>query len=233
MKDKAKDLERLKNCSALVVDDDPKQVDFLKNTLSHFFGEIITANDGEEALELYKTHQPHVVFTDYVMPKMDGLKLCNALRDIKENLPIIILSNYSEKDKLLSIIPLKVTTYLLKPASLTVLIDTLQIVLRELINTQQIDFVINDDLTYNFFSKTLYSKQDGIISLAKNEIMLLELFIDHRNSLVSNDMIELELANEKELSYKAIANILYRLRKKIGKENLLNVQSIGYMLKSS
>jgi len=232
MKDKVKDLEKLKNCSVLIVDDDSKQVDFLKNTLSCFFGEIITANDGEEALEIYKIYKPHVVFTDYVMPKMDGLKLCNVLREIKENLPIVILSNYSEKDKLLSIIPLKVTAYLLKPASLNVILETLQIVLKELMNTQQIDFPINSDLSYNFFSKTLYSKKDGEISLVKNEVILLELFINYSNSFVSNDMIALELANEKELSYKAIANILYRLRKKIGKENLLNVQSMGYMLKS-
>lgn len=227
------DLKRLKNYSVLVVDDDPTQLAFLEGMLKHFFGTIHSAVDGQDALEKYEKYSPKVVFTDYVMPNMDGLHLAQELRSLNEELSIVILSNYSEREKLLSIIPLKVSAYLLKPVSLSVMMETLHIVLNELIKSKQLDFKINDDLTYDMMTKTLYSKEHGEITLVKNEITLLELLIDRVNSLVSNELIYDALSDEKDLSYKAIANIIYRLKKKIGKDMLLNVQSLGYMLKSS
>jgi DNA-binding response OmpR family regulator len=224
------DLKSLKYSTVLIVDDDSKQLEYLQNTLTNFFGSVITAGNGQEGLEKYLTSDVHAVITDYVMPKMDGLKLCKEIRKINNDVPIVILSNYSEREKLLDIIPIKLTAYLLKPINLNILIETLQSIAIELFHKQQLVFKINEQLTYNFFTKRLLST--GVeIPLVKSEVLLLELLIKNKNTLVYNEAIEDALKNEKIPSYKSIVNIIYRLRKKIGKEHLLNVQSIGYILK--
>ncbi len=226
-----KDLEKLKHCNILLVDDDPKQIELISVTLSHFFKTIFTATNGAEALEIFQEKRVDIIFTDYVMPMIDGWTFCNEIRQINRNLPIVMLSNYSDKEKLLGVIPLKITTYLLKPISLTNIIETLQMVLNEMISTRQLSFQINETTHYCYFNKSL--SIDGVITpLVKIEILLLELFINNANSLVTNETIENLIAQETLPTYKAVANTIYRLRKKIGKESLVNVQSIGYILRT-
>lgn len=165
------------------------------------------------------------------MPKMDGLKLCKEIRKIDFNVPIIVISNYSDREKLLDILPIKTVSYLLKPIRLTMLIEALESVLNELTINNKLNAQIADGLTYDFFSKHLVSNNQEI-KLVNNEIVLLELLIQHKNTLVTNEIIMNTLAYDKDISYKSMANILYRLRKKIGKEHLHNIQSVGYILKS-
>jgi CheY-like chemotaxis protein len=64
----------------LVVDDETHILHVVSLKLSNAGYEIITAEDGEEALELALKHQPVVVITDYQMPFMTGLELCIALK---------------------------------------------------------------------------------------------------------------------------------------------------------
>lgn len=68
-------LKQLSSLTVLVVDDDPKQLDFLKNLLSHFFTTIVCASNGKDALDIFHSVKIDVVFTDYVMPIIDGLIL--------------------------------------------------------------------------------------------------------------------------------------------------------------
>ena len=66
------------------------------------------------------------------MPLMDGHKFCRYLRDNNYNLPITIISNYSEKEKLIKLIDLELTSYLLKPISYNDLINCLKSMIKKL-----------------------------------------------------------------------------------------------------
>lgn len=57
---------------------------------------IATAKDGQEALELYKTHKPEIVITDLKMPGMDGITLIHKIRELNKHTQVIALSNYSD-----------------------------------------------------------------------------------------------------------------------------------------
>ena len=228
MYEKIENLHILKNHRVLIVDDDPKQLELISVVLSNFFNTIFSASNGEEALTIFKNKKIDVVFSDYVMPKMDGLKLCKEIRAYSKDTFFVILSNYSDREKLLELIPLNLSAYLLKPLSLKDVVQTLLGVVKEMSLGEQIK--INHRVRYSYGQKCLYL--EGVLTtLTKNEVLLLELFLHHSNTMVSNAVIENALQEEKTLSYSAIANIIYRLRKKIGKETLVNVQSLGYTLR--
>jgi len=224
-------LQRLKQCTILIVDDDAKQLDMMKNILGNFVNNIIIASNGIEAIEILESKKIHIIFSDYVMPQMDGLKLCENIRNRYKNIPIVIMSNYSEKEKLLNIIPFKPSAYLIKPISLKVIMQTLHTVLDEMIENNQLSFKLTNGLEY-FFDTKILKNGDKDIPLSKNELKLLELLANNVNKLTTNNMIDDLFTDCEPMSYKAIANVIYRLRKKIGKDSLENQTSLGYILKS-
>ena len=64
----------------LIADDNPANVDILRTRLSGHGYEIITANDGEAALEASRQHLPDLILLDVMMPKRDGLEVCRLLK---------------------------------------------------------------------------------------------------------------------------------------------------------
>ena len=85
------------------------------NFLSLYFETVIVAKDGEEALKLYKKHNPDLVITDIVMPKIDGLTLIKMIRQNDDITRTILLTAYSEQEQLLKATELNITKYLIKP----------------------------------------------------------------------------------------------------------------------
>lgn len=103
----------------LVVDDEPRQAMALANIISQLRPdyEILTAYDGQEALDLLSEHNVNILFTDIRMPVMDGLQLIEKLYRCKIFLKIIILSGYGEFEYAKKAIQFGVNEYLVKPIS--------------------------------------------------------------------------------------------------------------------
>ena len=78
----------------LVVDDEPHIVHVLSLKLRNAGYEVMTAGDGEEALELAQQHMPALIITDFQMPYMTGLELCKALAQqaFTRQIPVVILT---------------------------------------------------------------------------------------------------------------------------------------------
>ena len=64
----------------LIVEDNPASLDILKTRLTSHNYEVITATNGEEGLVMGKERQPDLILLDIMMPKMDGLEVCRALK---------------------------------------------------------------------------------------------------------------------------------------------------------
>lgn len=81
-------------CKILVADDHPEMTDFLKKVLEEHFKQVITAADGEEALQLIRKHMPDIVVSDVMMPRMNGYQLCQHIKeDIAiSHIPVILLT---------------------------------------------------------------------------------------------------------------------------------------------
>lgn len=125
----------------LVVDDNLLQRSILEAHLKSAGYEVVTAENGREALELYRKGYYPIVMTDWVMPEMSGLELCRAIRqdDSGRYTYIVILTSLDSKNDIIVGLEAGADEYLVKPvhqAELTARLKTARRIL-ELESTQQ------------------------------------------------------------------------------------------------
>ncbi len=101
----------------LIVDDDPAITRILKAHLTSGGYEVVTAQNGREALETIQTHQPSYLITDWEMPEMDGVELCRRVRqlDLPGYLYIVFLTSRSGQDDLMGAMAAGADDFLNKP----------------------------------------------------------------------------------------------------------------------
>jgi len=225
---KTNNLKILKELSVLIVEDDTELLNNLKDTIEIFTPNVYCATDGKEALTYFNEQHIDLLIIDYVMPNMDGVQLCKEIRLKSPYIPIVMISNYSDNEKLLKSIPLNLTKYLIKPVSYDDLINTIVDMIEKLKEQGKIEINISQNIKYNSISKILTNNKKQI-KLTKNETLLLELLIKNRNILVSNSTLEYSIDNN-GLSIQAIKNLIHRMRVKIGKDSIINIKGLGYML---
>lgn len=113
------DLKKLKDLtsslSVLYVEDSTVLVKRMHNFLERIFNKVYTATDGEKGLQIYKDKKPDLVITDLSMPVMDGHTMIVNLKQIDSEIPIIIMSAYSDTKNLLKSIHLGVSDFVPKP----------------------------------------------------------------------------------------------------------------------
>ncbi len=118
-------MKELKDLKILYVEDDEDIREEVFELLTLFFQDIISAQNGEEGLHIFKTENPDIVVTDIQMPKMNGIKMIEKIREVDENIHIIITTAYSEAEHLFKAISLGVNDYLVKPMNPKNLIEKL------------------------------------------------------------------------------------------------------------
>ena len=121
--------QRMAEGTVLVADDEAKIVDVVRAYLEREGYRALTARDGREALDVFRRERPDLIILDLMMPEMDGLEVCRAVR--KESAtPIIMLTARSEDaDKLVGL-ELGADDYVTKPFSPRELVARVRAVLR-------------------------------------------------------------------------------------------------------
>ncbi|MEG0454449.1 MAG: response regulator, partial [Bacteroides sp.] len=120
-----------KRGTILIVEDNQEILQYLSNGLSELFN-TLQASNGEAALDILKEHEVDIVITDVMMPVMDGIKLCKA---IKQNIrtchiPVIILSAKTDVKDQMEGLQVGADDYMPKPFSLSVMTAKIQNMLR-------------------------------------------------------------------------------------------------------
>lgn len=101
----------------LIVDDDESIRNALQLQLEKDNFSIVVAADGEEGLALARTEKPDVILLDIMMPKIDGLQMLDQLRasdDWGRRVPVILLTNLTDTEKVAEAVGLGVYDYLVK-----------------------------------------------------------------------------------------------------------------------
>lgn len=115
----------------LYVEDNDDSREMTSMVLGDFFQEIITAVDGFDGLEKYKNNHIDVILTDINMPELNGLQMIEKIREIDEDIPILVLSAYNEDDYFVDSIKLGVDGYLFKPIDIDQLISTIARIIKK------------------------------------------------------------------------------------------------------
>lgn len=82
----------------LVVDDEPMVLDLLKKTLTRKGHEVLTAQDGRGAIQLFRQDHPDLTILDLNLPDINGLEVLREIRSIDPHIPVIILTGAGTED---------------------------------------------------------------------------------------------------------------------------------------
>lgn len=128
----------LKEFSVLLVEDEEVCMKSTTYVLCSMVKELHWARDGREGYYSFAKHDPDIIVTDIVMPKMDGLEMARAIRLKKPETPIVFVTSFSDSDFLRHAIELKVDGFVLKPVRPEALLETLNKCARALRHSQEL-----------------------------------------------------------------------------------------------
>jgi len=220
--------------SILLVEDENN----IRTTTAEFLREenyhIIEAADGEEALELFEESKPMLVILDLMLPKLDGLEVCKAIRQ-KSNVPIIMLTARDEEiDKLLGL-ELGADDYITKPFSLRELKARIKAVLRR---TNRQEEAAEEKLVFGKLSVNLSRREvrlgEDLVDLTPSEYAILTTLCQNIGRPYSRLQLLNATLGESYAGYeRAIDTHVSNLRKKIEPNPqkpiyVLTVYGLGY-----
>lgn len=222
-------LNHLKNMNLLYVEDDENIAHPTLTLLERFFHKIYHSDNAEDALEIIKNEVVHMLITDIELPGMNGLTLCEEIRKTDQNLPIFITTMHDDYNTLKKAIKLNLVDFLVKPISTKSIINALAESLKKFESNNDVRTKIGDYVNFYPLSGELIVS-DKKVNLTKYELRLLTFLVKHKNKIISKTMIEDVLYYEEPMTDAACKNLVYRLRKKIGKDSIHTIVGTGIKL---
>jgi DNA-binding NtrC family response regulator len=124
--------------SLVIIDDNPRSLEFVATALASQGVQIFTATDPEEGLDLVYSHRPQVVMTDLVMPQMTGLEVLERITEFDPAIDVILMTAHYTTDTAVEAIRKGAADYLNKPISLATLRDRVGRILDAALQRQQV-----------------------------------------------------------------------------------------------
>ncbi|AXX87084.1 response regulator transcription factor [Malaciobacter marinus] len=218
----------LKEFKVLLVEDEVNIAKLLKDAIGDYFFSFTLAKNGQEGLEKMKIIKPDIIITDIMMPKLDGLAMTEKIKQIDDSIPVIVLSAFSEKEKLLNAIDIGITKYFIKPFDPDEVLDYL-ISLATKLDKKKV-FKLSEDLYFDRNKNNLFDKNDKIINLTKREKDFLYLLIKSHPNSVSVEKIKKTLWEREEATDERLRTFIKRIRAKTSKTLIKNISGQGYLI---
>ncbi|ELU8942721.1 response regulator transcription factor [Campylobacter jejuni] len=220
--------QECKELIILVVEDEIKTRESLINVLSERFSKVIGAQNGDEGLKKFKKFKPDLVITDIAMPIMDGLDMAREIKEISDDVPIVVLSAYSEKERLLRSIDIGIDKYLIKPVDIEELFKVLDCLVGEKIEANML-VKISEEYQFNKTKRTLIHNGQEIV-LTKKESAFISLLLKQPGVLVLHEDIKKNVWIGEHVSDTAVRTFIKKVRDKVGEDFIKNVPSLGYKI---
>ncbi|HEB9305169.1 TPA: response regulator transcription factor [Campylobacter coli] len=218
----------MKELIILVVEDEVKIRESLVNVLSSRYSKVIGAQNGDEGLKKFKKFKPDLIITDIAMPIMDGLDMSKEIKEISNDVPIVVLSAYSEKERLLRSIDIGIDKYLIKPIDIDELFKVLENLVGEKIEANAL-VDISEEYQFNKTKRTLIHKGKEIV-LTKKELAFISLLLKQPGVLVLHEDIKKNVWIGENVSDTAVRTFIKRVRDKVGENFIKNVPGLGYKI---
>ena len=221
-------LSLLKNFTILYVEDEAGIRKRVVSTLRYYFGNVLEAADGEEGLDIYYTHRPDIILSDIEMPKESGIEMVKQIRQIDAEVPIIMVTAYSNEEYLLELINLNISHYILKPVNSSNLLEGIQKALGDRL-ISRLEFAKN---LYFDMPRGELIYHEEIIPLRKRDKLFLQLLHTHADRVTTYAQIEERLWVERSMSMGALKTFVKELRASLPMDIVENVPLEGYRLKA-
>ncbi|MCT8339580.1 response regulator transcription factor [Flavobacteriaceae bacterium TK19130] len=220
-----------KNTRILLVDDEPDILEIVGYNLSTEGYDVITAENGSEAIKKARKHTPHLIILDVMMPEMDGIEACEKLRKIPELSQTVItfLTARGEDYSQVAGFDAGADDYITKPIRPKVLISKVKALLRRLKDEdEQVDKIKLGNLVINREEYKIKLGSEEMV-LPRKEFELLALLASKPGKVFTReDILDNVWGNEVVVGGRTIDVHIRKLREKIGNEKFKTVKGVGY-----
>jgi two-component system copper resistance phosphate regulon response regulator CusR len=218
----------------LIVEDEKRLANFVKKGLEEEYHQVDIALNGTSGLDLFKTAPYELVILDLLLPGLDGFSLCQTIRSLNAQVPILMLTARSAVEDKVKGLDSGADDYLTKPFSFSELSARVRALLRRR-TPQQLQQVKVGDVVLDSLRHTVTVSED-LVDLTPREFALLEYLMRNQGYVVTRTMIAEHVWN---LNFDTMTNMvdvyINHLRKKIesksGKQIIHTIRGIGYSLR--
>ena len=213
----------------LIADDEPDILEIIQFNLQQEGYEVITAKNGDEAIEKAKKNEPDLIILDIMMPGKNGLEVCNILRMMpafKETL-IVFLTAMSDESTEIKGLETGADDYLSKPISPKILLSKVNALFRRL--HKEASSVIKLGEMEIDREKYLVKLNDTDIILARKEFELLALLASkHGKVFLRNEILNQIWGTEVIVGDRTIDVHIRKIRQKLDMDCITTVKGVGY-----
>lgn len=217
----------------LVAEDNLKLAAAIKSALESQHYAVDIVNNGVDALDFAITEDYNVIILDIMMPQMDGLKVCQKLRQEKISTPVLMLTAKSQVSDKVTGLDTGADDYMAKPFSFDELFSRIRALTRRNSNDKDpISTVANLKIDPRSFKVTREKKD---IKLSAKEFSILEYLIKNKGKVVSKDQIISNVWNfDADILPTTVEVHIKNLREKVdnsfGKKLIKTVRGFGYKI---
>ena len=213
----------------LLVDDEEDILEFLSYNLIKDGFEILTANNGAKGLALAKKHKPDLVILDVMMPEMDGVDVCQRIRELPEldESLVLFLSARAEDYSELAGFSAGADDYITKPIKPKLLISRVKAILRRKSRNKAVNNIKVGGIEIDQEKHTI-SCNGEFISLARKEFKLLFYLMTIPAKVFTRKEIINEVWKDAIVGDRTIDVHIRKIREKIGDNHIKTVKGVGY-----
>jgi DNA-binding response OmpR family regulator len=222
----------------LIIEDDQRVAELIQRGLNEHGFIPTLAYDGVSGKKLVLNNQYDLVITDIILPKLDGLDLCREIRQIKPDLPIIMLTALGTTDDKVEGFDAGADDYLTKPFEMRELLVRIRALLKRTNGAvNNTGFILKyDDLEMNLQTKNV-KRNDTEVNLTPKEFKLLEYMLQNSDRVLSRtEIAEKVWDTHFDTGTNFIDVYINYLRKKVDKDfdkKLIHTRSgMGFILKA-
>jgi DNA-binding response OmpR family regulator len=217
----------------LVVEDDPRMQKVLRRIFTEENYSIEVAGDGQAGLDAFRAQRPVAVVLDLILPHLSGRELCQSMKAISSETPVIVLSAISEVVDKVLLLELGADDYVTKPFSPRELMARVQAAIRRRRKPMQ-------TMTYRFgeceidFSKMTAQRGGTGVVLTSHEFKLLKFFTENPERVLSREVLLNEVWGYNSYpTTRTVDNQILKLRQKLeldpaNPRHLLTIYGAGY-----
>src|SRR6516225_3901061 len=217
----------------LVVEDDPRMQKVVKRIFAEQNYSIEIAGDGKAGLELFRTRRPVAVVLDLILPQISGRELCQTMKSLSPETPVIVLSAITEVVDKVLLLELGADDYVTKPFSPRELMARVQAAIRRRRRPTQSVLCRFGDCEIDFEKMT--AKRAGTpVVLTSHEFKLLRFFTENPERVLSRELLLNEVWGYNSYpTTRTVDNQILKLRQKLEPDpanprHLLTIYGAGY-----
>jgi two-component system, OmpR family, response regulator VanR len=207
-------------------------IEFARNMIevfSVFVENVHHAKTIEEAEHFLRDFSIDIIISDIKLKNESGLDFIKKVRDNDKEVAIIILSGHKDESFLFRSIPLNLTAYLVKPIKYNELIEVFQRCQKKSDLNNNVLTPLIKSWVFDNKTKTLnYNSKWHVLN--KKEVLFIELISLNHDRLITKEMFQSYVWQEKELSDSALTSFIFRIRRRFGKTFIFTVPDLGYRL---